>query len=119
MWITPIPSALPAGYGNGDIQWMTAGSGCQHAEMFPLIYQNQDNPLEFFQIWLNLAKKDKFTEPYYKMLWAEDILDLLVTDAHGKKAWCDWLPDPIRGHAPRRHRRRHGQTSRNITYESS
>jgi redox-sensitive bicupin YhaK (pirin superfamily) len=24
-------------YGNGDVQWMTAGEGCQHAEMFPLV----------------------------------------------------------------------------------
>ncbi|WP_320130627.1 pirin family protein [uncultured Sphaerochaeta sp.] len=60
-------------YGNGDVQWLTTGKGCQHAEMFPLVHKDRDNPLELFQIWLNLPSKDKMVEPHYKMLWAEDI----------------------------------------------
>jgi quercetin 2,3-dioxygenase len=71
-------------YGNGDVQWMTAGSGCQHNEMFPLVNEEQENPLELFQLWLNLPAKDKFTAPDYKMFWAEDIPELQQVDANGK-----------------------------------
>ena len=57
----------------GDVQWMTAGKGIQHSEMFPLINPNKANPLEIFQIWLNLPKASKMVEPHFKMLWNEEI----------------------------------------------
>lgn len=71
-------------YGHGDVQWMTAGSGLQHAEMFPLINKDKPNPLELFQIWLNLPKSKKFAEPYYDMLWAEDIPIYKEKDEQGR-----------------------------------
>ncbi|MFK5971720.1 MAG: pirin family protein [Flavobacteriaceae bacterium] len=61
-------------FGEGDVQWMTAGSGVQHSEMFPLLKTEAENTLELFQIWLNLPKKDKFVNPHFAMLWHEDIL---------------------------------------------
>ena len=71
-------------YGNGDVQWMTAGSGLQHSEMFPLLNKNENNPLELFQIWLNLPKSKKFARPYFNMLWAEDIPKVSIKDMNGK-----------------------------------
>ena len=70
-------------YGAGDVQWLTAGGGANHTEMFPLINTEKDNPLELFQIWLNLPKKDKFVDPHYKMLWAEDIPIIESKDSNG------------------------------------
>ncbi len=60
-------------YGDGDVQWMTAGGGVQHSEMFPLLSQSEDNPLELFQIWLNLPRKSKMVQPHFKMLWGDSI----------------------------------------------
>ena len=57
----------------GDVQWMTAGKGIQHSEMFPMVNEEEGNPLEIFQIWLNLPKVSKMVEPHFKMLWSEDI----------------------------------------------
>ncbi|WP_421809261.1 pirin family protein [Flagellimonas sp.] len=60
-------------FGEGDVQWMTAGRGVQHSEMFPLLHDDTDNPMELFQIWLNLPKANKFVDPHFKMLWHEEI----------------------------------------------
>jgi redox-sensitive bicupin YhaK (pirin superfamily) len=60
-------------YGEGDVQWMTAGSGVQHSEMFPLLHKDKENTLELFQIWLNLPMKSKMVAPHFLMFWANDI----------------------------------------------
>ena len=59
-------------FGNGDVQWMTAGAGINHAEMFPCLNREAENMLELFQVWINLPKRTKMAKPSFKMLWAED-----------------------------------------------
>jgi len=73
-----------ARYGDGDVQWLTAGAGIQHAEMFPLLSTEQENPLDLFQIWLNLPKKSKMVAPYFAMLWADDIPQVTNKDSAGR-----------------------------------
>ena len=63
---------------------MTAGKGVQHCEMFPLLNKDKGNPLELFQIWLNLPKKNKLTDPHFAMLWADTIPSYESTDLKGK-----------------------------------
>lgn len=58
-----------ARFGPGDVQWVTAGRGIVHSEMFPLVHANQRNPLELFQIWLNLPRSAKMAAPYFTMFW--------------------------------------------------
>ncbi len=72
-------------YGNGDVQWMTAGKGVQHSEMFPLVHADKENTMELFQIWLNLPKKHKMVEPHFKMFWKESIPNAIHTDPNHKK----------------------------------
>ena len=73
-----------ARFGNGDVQWMTAGKGIQHSEMFPLLNKESDNPLELFQIWLNLPKAGKYVDPYFQMIWNQDIPIIEEQDNGGK-----------------------------------
>ncbi len=58
-----------ARFGRGDTQWLTAGDGIVHSEMFPLLDQDAPNPVELFQIWLNLPGEDKLVKPHFAMLW--------------------------------------------------
>jgi redox-sensitive bicupin YhaK (pirin superfamily) len=73
-----------ARYGQGDVQWLTAGKGIVHSEMFPLLDQTGDNPAELFQLWLNLPKADKFADPHFTMLWAPSVPKHEVRDPAGK-----------------------------------
>jgi redox-sensitive bicupin YhaK (pirin superfamily) len=73
-----------ARFGRGDVQWVTAGKGIVHSEMFPLLRRDAPNPLELFQIWLNLPASDKLVDPYFTMLWDRDIPRHIASEDAGR-----------------------------------
>ena len=73
-----------ARFGRGDVQWLTAGGGIVHSEMFPLLERSKPNPVELFQIWLNLPREDKMVAPHFSMLWSHDIPVCSFTDDAGR-----------------------------------
>lgn len=75
-----------ARFGRGDVQWLTAGGGIVHSEMFPLLEREAGNRTELFQIWLNLPAEDKMAEPHFSMLWDEEVPRVRHTDDAGRTA---------------------------------
>lgn len=73
-----------ARFGGGDVQWLTAGSGVLHSEMFPLLKSDTPNPVELFQIWLNLPSVDKLVTPHFSMLWNHVIPRHVAKDDAGR-----------------------------------
>lgn len=74
-----------ARFGEGDVQWMTAGNGIVHSEMFPLLERDAPNHTELLQIWLNLPREDKKRDPYFTMFWHEEIPRRTFTDDEGRE----------------------------------
>ncbi len=73
-----------ARFGRGDTQWLTAGEGIVHCEMFPLLERAKPNPVELFQIWLNLPGEDKLVPPHFTMLWGDSIPHRVFKDEQGR-----------------------------------
>jgi redox-sensitive bicupin YhaK (pirin superfamily) len=88
-------------YGNGDVQWMTSGRGVQHSEMFPLMNLDKSNPMELFQIWLNLPSKSKMVDPHFKMLWAEEIPVYSEKDKNGNKTSVEIMAGSFSNKTPK------------------
>jgi quercetin 2,3-dioxygenase len=73
-----------ARFGAGDVQWLTAGKGIVHSEMFPLVHRDRANPVELFQIWLNLPAASKLVEPHFSMFWGETVPLQRLKDSAGR-----------------------------------
>ena len=84
-----------ARFGRGDVQWLTAGAGIVHSEMFPLLKPDASNRLELFQIWVNLPAQSKFAAPADS--WAAnpdaELAIWLITLEPGAK----WTPPAAKG----------------------
>jgi redox-sensitive bicupin YhaK (pirin superfamily) len=53
----------------GSVQWMTAGRGIIHSEM----PEQDEGRMAGFQLWVNLAAKDKMTAPAYRDVPPADV----------------------------------------------
>jgi redox-sensitive bicupin YhaK (pirin superfamily) len=86
-----------ARFGQGDAQWLTAGGGVVHSEMFPLLDTSAPNPLELFQIWLNLPAKSKMVPAHFTMFWSQDIPRLAARDEAGRETHVSVVAGKLAG----------------------
>ena len=89
-----------ARFGDGDVQWMTAGGGVVHSEMFPLLDQDGPNHTEFFQIWLNLPRASKQVPPHFTMFWDRDVPKTEVVSDNGAKTTFTVVAGSVDGLEP-------------------
>jgi quercetin 2,3-dioxygenase len=64
--------------GEGDVQWMTAGSGLLHKEYHEQEYNRQGGPVQMVQLWVNLPAKYKMTEPRYQAITSVEMGRVLL-----------------------------------------
>jgi redox-sensitive bicupin YhaK (pirin superfamily) len=69
--------------GPGDVQWMTAGAGLRHAEMYDREFAQRGGTLELLQLWVNMPKADKLVPPKYQELRAAAIPSVPVPGGKG------------------------------------
>lgn len=58
---------------NGEVQWMTAGSGIFHEELLP-----ESKRMLGIQLWLNLPQKDKMVKPKYHSIKKDEIKEIEI-----------------------------------------
>lgn len=59
--------------GPGDVQWMTAASGIVHEELHEKEFAERGGTLEGIQLWVNLPKEFKMSNPRYQTLVSTEI----------------------------------------------
>ena len=58
---------------NGDIQWMTTGSGLVHSELVTEKFKKNGGRMQGLQIWVNLPIKNKNAKPWYQHIKKNEI----------------------------------------------
>lgn len=82
---------------SGGVQWMTAGRGLIHAETSSDEFKKNGGDLEILQLWVNLPKRDKMTEPKYTGLQKEEIPTLLLDTGKVKVSLVSGTWDDTKG----------------------
>lgn len=67
----------------GDVQWMTAGKGILHKEYHEEEWSKEGGEFQMVQLWVNLPKKDKSTDPKYQAIQYKDINRHALDDDQG------------------------------------
>src|SRR3546814_5163596 len=73
---------------------------CSSDLMFPLLDTEGPNPLELFQIWVNLPAEGKLAEPHFAMLWDGDTPKLSHADDAGHRTVVTVIAGELEGHVP-------------------
>jgi quercetin 2,3-dioxygenase len=64
----------------GDVQWMTAGSGVLHNEYHEKEFSRKGGILQMVQLWVNLPAKFKMTPAKYQAIENKDMTKFLLAD---------------------------------------
>lgn len=67
----------------GDVQWMTAGAGIIHRELFSEQFSRAGGFFEIIQLWVNLPAADKMTPARYQSLSSQIIPHVALPDSAG------------------------------------
>lgn len=67
----------------GDVQWMTAGSGLMHQEFHSEAFSKAGGMFEMVQLWVNLPAKDKMTTPKYQAITSAEIPEVALENDAG------------------------------------
>ena len=70
--------------GEGDVQWMTASSGILHKEYHEEEWSKQGGDFQMVQLWVNLPKKDKLSDPKYQAIVNADIPRYVLDNRQGE-----------------------------------
>lgn len=89
-----------ARFGEGDVQWTTAGEGIVHSEMFPLLHADRPNPVELFQIWINLPESNKLVAPHFSMFWDQEIPRYTSGGSGRPRTEVTMIAGPLAGGVP-------------------
>jgi len=69
--------------GEGEVQWMTAGSGILHKEYHEQEFSKKGGPFQMVQLWVNLSAKDKKVKPKYQAITREQMGKFQLPDGNG------------------------------------
>lgn len=69
--------------GKNEVQWMTAGKGIMHAEHHSKAFAKSGGHLDMIQLWVNLPRHAKMTEPRYQELTEQNIPNIALPNDAG------------------------------------